>query len=121
MVVEYNGGSIEISDSVLKEIVYRNLSEILGINPEDSKAQKRLRKMINVTRTPEDHVIVNIKDLAVPYGEKITDFAKKIMERIKEDIERMTEIPVDAVNVEVTDVVEKERMEETLSSSDEES
>ncbi len=118
--MEYNGGQIEISDNVLKEIVFRNLADHLNVKVEDTKTVKKLRKMIQISRTPEDHVVVNIKGLAVPYGERIPDFVGALIKRIKDDIERMTEIPVEAVNVEVADVVEKEKMEETFYDEEEE-
>jgi len=109
--MEYHGGKIEISDNVLKEIVYRDLMEYMELQ-DDNKARKKLKKIVVIQRTPEDHVVVTIKSLKVPYGEKIPEYVKGLMEKIKEDVERMTELNVEAVNVQVEDVVEKEKLKE---------
>ncbi len=109
--MEYHGGKIEISDNVLKEIVYRDLMEYMELQ-DDPKTRKRLKKIVVIQRTPEDNVVVAIKSLKVPYGEKIPEYVKGLMEKIKEDIERMTELKVEAVNVQVEDVVEKEKLKE---------
>ena len=79
---------------------------------DDSRVRKKLKKIVVVQRTPEDHVVVNIRNFKVPYGEKITEYVKGLMEKIKEDIERMTELKVEAVNIQVEDVVEKEKLNE---------
>jgi len=103
--MEFEQGNINISDEVLKEIAFRSFLEILEINPEEKEA-KKLKKNIEIERTPEDSVIVYVKTVA-PYGKSIVEFGKKIMKNISENIQRMTEISVTAVNVSIVDVVEK--------------
>ncbi|ABR30707.1 hypothetical protein SU69_04320 [Thermosipho melanesiensis] len=101
--MEFEQGSINISDEVLKEIAFRSFIEIL--NPEE-KDVKKLKKNIEIERTPDDNVIVYVKTVA-PYGQSLVEFGKKIMKNISENIQRMTELQVTAVNVSITDVVEK--------------
>jgi len=103
--MEFEQGNINISDEVLKEIAFRSFLEILEINPNEKEA-KKLKKNIEIERTPDDSVIVYVKT-AAPYGKSIVEFGKRIMKNISENIQRMTEIPVTAVNVSVIDVVEK--------------
>ncbi|MBO8160765.1 MAG: Asp23/Gls24 family envelope stress response protein [Thermosipho sp. (in: Bacteria)] len=103
--MEFEQGNINISDEVLREIAFRSFLEIVEINP-DNKETKKLKKNIEIERTPDDNVIVYVKT-AAPYGQSIVEFGRKIMKNISENIQRMTEIPVTAVNVTITDVVEK--------------
>ncbi|SHH52808.1 Asp23/Gls24 family envelope stress response protein [Thermosipho atlanticus] len=103
--MEFEQGNINISDEVLKEIAFRSFLEILEISPNE-KETKKLKKSIEIERTPDDSVIVYVRT-AAPYGQSIVEFGKRIMKNITENIQRMTEIPVTAVNVTITDVVEK--------------
>ena len=102
-------GNIEISDSVIKEIAVRSVSEFLEISEE--KSIKKVKKSLSVQREPEGSVVVNLK-IDVPYGEPIPDYVSKLMEKLKNDIERMTELTVEAVNVTVEDIFEVSREEE---------
>ncbi|QTA38403.1 Asp23/Gls24 family envelope stress response protein [Thermosipho ferrireducens] len=102
--MEFEQGSINISDDVLKEIAFRSFLEVLEITPDD-KESKRLKKSVEIERTPEDGVIVYVKTSA-PYGKSIVEFGRKIMKNISENIQRMTELQVVAVNVTITDVTE---------------
>ncbi|MCD6267769.1 MAG: Asp23/Gls24 family envelope stress response protein [Thermotogaceae bacterium] len=102
-------GNIEISDSVIKEIAVRSVSEFLEISEE--KSIKKVKKSLSVQREPEGSVVVNLK-IDVPYGEPIPDYVSKLMEKLKNDIERMTELTVEAVNVTVEDIFEVPKEEE---------
>ena len=102
-------GNIEISDSVIKEIAVRSVSEFLEISEE--KSIKKVKKSLSVQREPEGSVVVNLK-IDVPYGEPIPDYVSKLMEKLKNDIERMTELTVEAVNVTVEDIFEVAKEEE---------
>ncbi len=112
-------GNIEISDSVIKEIAVRSVSEFLEIS--DEKDIKKVKKSLSIQREPEGSVVVNLK-IDVPYGEPIPDYVSKLMEKLKNDIERMTELTVEAVNVTVEDVFEvtKEEKEEVQGETAEE-
>ena len=111
--MEYNGGKIEISDSVIKEIIFRTAVEYMGLE-NDQKEQKKLRKNIVINRTPEDHLEITIKDIAAPYNTSLKKFAEDLMKKVKETVERMTEMIVDSVNVQIGDIIEPEQhVEET--------
>ncbi|ANQ53688.1 MULTISPECIES: Asp23/Gls24 family envelope stress response protein [Thermosipho] len=101
--MDFEQGSINISDDVLKEIAFRSFIEVLA---PDEKDVKKLKKSIEIERTPDDNVIVYVRTVA-PYGQSLVEFGKKIMKNISENIQRMTELQVSAVNVTITDVVEK--------------
>jgi len=98
-------GNITISDSVIIEIAYRAICSAYGIEPDD-KDFKKQRKNINVERTPEDNIIINIK-LDVPYGENIVDFSRNVMKNVNENVSQMTDKVVEAVNVTVNSIFEK--------------
>lgn len=98
-------GNITISDSVIIEIAYRAICSAYGVEPDD-KDFKKQRKNINVERTPEDNIIINIK-LEVPYGENIVDFSKNVMKNVTENVSQMTDKIVEAVNITVNNVFEK--------------
>jgi uncharacterized alkaline shock family protein YloU len=99
-------GNITVSDNVISEIAYRSICSVYGVEPDD-KEFKKLRKNISVERTPEDNVIINVK-LEAPYGENIPEFSKNIMKTITENVSQMTEKVVEAVNVVIIGVSERE-------------
>ncbi|MBB6062899.1 putative alkaline shock family protein YloU [Thermosipho japonicus] len=103
--MDFEQGSINISDEVLKEIAFRSFLEVLELSADDKDA-KKLKRNIEIERTPDDNVIVSVKTVA-PYGKSLVEFGKKIMQNISENIQRMTELQVSAVNVSIVDVVEK--------------
>ncbi len=121
--MEYQGGIIEISDSVLKEIVFRSAVEYMDLE-NHPKEQKKLRKNIGLQRTPEDHLIITLK-IAVPFKIKdkrnqIPEYVGNLMKKIKEDIERMTEMKIETIKVKVEEIVEKFEMGEEEEAEEEE-
>ncbi|KAF2958521.1 hypothetical protein AS159_02155 [Thermotoga sp. Ku-13t] len=107
-------GTIDISDNAIREIAFKSACSVLEFT--DEKKQKKLRKSIDIERTPEDNIIVSMK-ISVPFGKPLTEIARKLMEQVKLDIERMTDLQVVSVNVTIEDVEEststKEEEEET--------
>jgi uncharacterized alkaline shock family protein YloU len=103
--MEYNGGKIEISDNVIKEIIFRAAVEYMKIE-DNQREQKKLRKNIVIQRTPEDHLEITIKDVTAPYNTSLKKYAEELMEKIKETVERMTEMQVDSVNIQIGDISE---------------
>jgi len=99
-------GNVTVSDSVITEIAFRSICSVYGVEPEN-KDVKKFRKNIAVERTPEDNVIINVK-LEVPYGENILEFSRNIMKSIADNISQMTEKVVEAVNITVVGVSDKE-------------
>ena len=108
--MEYQGGIIEISDSVLKEIIFRSAVEYMELE-NSPKEQKKLKKNIGLQRTPEDSLIISLK-ISVPFKIKdkrnqIPQYVGNLMKKIKEDVERMTEMKVETIKVKVEEIVEK--------------
>ncbi|PLV60139.1 Asp23/Gls24 family envelope stress response protein [Thermotoga sp. KOL6] len=97
--------NIEISDGVIKEIAIRSIEEFLG--DVSSKVIKKIRKSLDVTRNPDDSLIIEFK-IDVPYGEPIPEYVSKLTEKVKHDIEMMTSMNVESINVVVENVFEKE-------------
>ncbi|MCD6550788.1 Asp23/Gls24 family envelope stress response protein [Thermotoga sp.] len=103
MAEEYK--NIEISDGVIKEIAIRSIEEFLG--DVGSKVIKKIRKSLDVTRNPDDSLVIEFK-IDVPYGEPIPEYVSKLTEKIKHDIEMMTSMRVESINVAVENVFERE-------------
>jgi uncharacterized alkaline shock family protein YloU len=101
--MEKGFGTIDISDNAIREIAFRGACSVLEI--DDEKKQKRLKKSIDVDRTPEDNIIVSMK-ITVPFGKPLIEIGRKLMEQVKLDIERMTDQQVVSVNVTIEDVEE---------------
>ncbi len=124
--MEYQGGTIEISDSVIKEIIFRSIVEYMDIG-DNAKEQKKLRKNIGLQRTPEDHLIITLK-ISVPFKIKdkrnqIPEYVGNLMKKLSEDVESMTEMKIESIKVKVEEIVEKfesESMEETQQEEEEE-
>ncbi|HEY8543040.1 MAG TPA: Asp23/Gls24 family envelope stress response protein [Pseudothermotoga sp.] len=98
-------GNIDISDNAIREIALRSVFSALEI--ADERKQKRIRKSLEIDRSPEDNITINLK-ISVPFGKPLVEIGQKIMERVKMDIERMTELQVVAVNVTIEDIEEGE-------------
>ncbi|MEN3008469.1 Asp23/Gls24 family envelope stress response protein [Pseudothermotoga sp.] len=101
--MEKGFGTIDISDNAIREIAFRSACSVLDLT--DERKQKKLRKSIDVDRTPEDSIIVSMK-VTAPFGRPFIEIARKLMEQVKLDIERMTDQQVIAVNVVIDDVEE---------------
>ncbi len=107
-------GNINIADSAIVEIVYRTLTELFNKNPDD-KEFKKYKKGIQVERTPEDNLIINLK-LDLPYGVNVKEFASNVMKNVAEKVYEMTEKNVESVNVFIQNIVEssQEKNEEEI-------
>ncbi len=105
-------GNINIADSAIVEIVYRTLSELFSRNPED-KEFKKYKKGIQVDRTPEDNLIINLR-LDLPYGVNVKEFSSNVMKNVSEKVYEMTEKNVESVNLFIQNIVEslQEKTEE---------
>jgi len=101
--MEKGFGTIDISDNAIREIAFRSACSVLEIT--DEKKQKKLKKSIDIERTPEDNIIVSMR-IAVPFGKSFVETGRKLMEQVKLDIERMTGQQVVSVNVTIEDVEE---------------
>lgn len=108
-------GKVSISRDVIATIAGLAATEVEGIAPPKGESFPRgeaARKLVEV-QLAEGRVRIAIK-VAVAYGHPVSEVAQRLQERIKEEVEKMTALPVDAVDVEVTRVVfpEEEPLEE---------
>ena len=131
--VSTSSDGIVISDDVVAVIAGASVSEIDGVYgmaggfaggiSEVLKGKKNLAKGIKVdTDNNKAKIDVNI---IVEYGARIPDVAFEIQKRVKNDVENMTGLVVDEVNVHVQGVnteklqEEDEEKEEKETSNDE--
>ena len=108
-------GKVSISREVIATIAGIAATEVDGIAPPKGEAFPRgeaARKLVE-TQLAEGRVRIGIK-VAVIYGHPVHEVVQKLQEKIKEEVEKMTALPVEAVDVEVTRVVfpEEEHLEE---------
>jgi uncharacterized alkaline shock family protein YloU len=99
-------GKVSISRDVIATIAGLAAAEVEGIAPPKGEAFPRgeaARKLVE-THLADGRVRIAIK-VSVIYGHPVHEVAQKLQERIKEEIEKMTALPVEAVDVEVTRVV----------------
>lgn len=108
---ETNGGNIKISDEVIITIASVAVSEIDGVSSTgsgfvDGIARKLTKKPvtsgIKATITEED-VSVDIS-IVVKYGVRIPEVAWNVQDAIKKEVELMTGLKVDKVNVRVVGI-----------------
>ena len=118
--VSTSSDGIVISDDVVAVIAGASVSEINGVYgmaggfaggiSEVLKGKKNLAKGIKVdTDNNKAKIDVNI---IVEYGARIPDVAFEIQKRVKNDVENMTGLVVDEVNVHVQGVNTEKLQEE---------
>ena len=108
-------GKVSISRDVIATIAGLAATEVDGIAPPKGESFPRgeaARKLVDV-QLADGRVRIGIK-VAVVYGHPVSEVAQRLQEKIKEEVEKMTALPVDAVEVEVIRVVfpEEEPLEE---------
>ncbi|KNF09607.1 hypothetical protein CLPU_2c00580 [Gottschalkia purinilytica] len=87
-------GKYTISDSVI-----RDLAKFVANNSDG------IHKIYNIyTKNYKEGVVISL-NVAIKYGNKITDFIKKVQEKIGQEVEQMTSINVLAVNVTIKRIV----------------
>ena len=123
---EGDKGNVGISKDVVTAIAGIAISEIDGIanlRPGDSAFRRGegMKRYVD-TNVEGDSVSVTVRITAL-YGNPIHKVAKQVQTRIKAEIERMTGLRVDAVNVDVQRLVEAdaaaEESDEECESSEE--
>jgi len=117
---EIEKGNVGISKDVVTAIAGIAISEIDGIanlRAGDSSFRRGegMKRYVD-TSVEGDTVTVTVR-ITVLYGNAIHKVAKQVQTRIKAEIEKMTGLRVDAVNVDVQRLVEAESQ---LEESDEE-
>lgn len=110
-------GYIEVSESFYQEIAYRAICELLGLDKEN-KETKALKKNILVKKqppsevstgpsgpgaTPKEAVQLTI-GLSAKFGEDLLGFCNKVAQKVLEEVKRITEMNVVAINIRILDV-----------------
>ena len=104
-------GHVNISDDVIGIITNIAASEVKGISLQGSFAgdlaeilgKKNMTKGVRVDIT-EDNVVTVDLNIMVDFGIVIPDVAWTVQEKVKTAIEDMTDLKVDAINVNVLGV-----------------
>ncbi len=113
--VEGDKGSVGISKDVVTAIAGIAISEVDGIanlRAGDSAFRRGEGMKRYVDTTVEGDTVTVTVRITVLYGNPIHKVAKQVQTRIKAEIERMTGLRVDAVNVDVQRLVEAEEDED---------
>ncbi|MGC9529288.1 MAG: Asp23/Gls24 family envelope stress response protein [Candidatus Bipolaricaulaceae bacterium] len=99
-------GKVSISKDVIATIAGIAAADVKGIaSPRGGAFPKgeAARRLVE-TELAEGRVRISVK-ASVVYGHPVRDVAQQLQERIKSEVEKMTALPVDAVDVEITRVV----------------
>lgn len=113
--VEGDTGSVGISKDVVTAIAGIAISEIDGIanlRAGDSAFRRGEGMKRYVDTTIEGDAVTVTVRITVLYGNPIHKVAKQVQTRIKAEIEKMTGLRVDAVNVDVQRLLEAEEAAE---------
>ncbi len=99
-------GQISISRDVIATIAGLAASDVAGVAPPKGGAMPRgdaVRRLVDV-EIAEGHVKLTLK-VGVLHGRAIQEVAQALQTSVKNEVEKMTALPVDEVDVEVVRVV----------------
>lgn len=99
-------GRISISRDVIATIAGLAAVEVNGVAPPKGGALPRgeaVRRLVDVDLS-EGHVKLTLR-VGVLYGHPVQEVSQGLQSRVKAEVEKMTALPVDEVNVEVVRVV----------------
>ncbi|WP_066901462.1 Asp23/Gls24 family envelope stress response protein [Streptobacillus notomytis] len=120
-----NFGRIEISPSVINDIVLESVSEVDGvicISDKTSKSNginmlKNLTKLGNAkfidVELGETECVIDL-GIVVEFGKNIVEVVKAFQEVVKTNVEKLTEIKVNEINVNVTNIVKINKEEKNV-------
>ncbi len=109
---DFQNGSVSISEDVVSTITNIALNEIEGIAKvstgltggiTEKLGMKNLTK--GISTIIEDGFVKIEADIAIEYGNNIKEVSLKAQKSIKENIETMTEMTVDKIDINVVEVV----------------
>ncbi|MDI3471938.1 MAG: hypothetical protein PWQ20_656 [Thermotogaceae bacterium] len=103
-------GEINIADNVILDIATVALSKVEDVYVDDRKNIKKLKRNISIQHEgegDEEKLIINIKT-NVKYGRSLLDIAKDIQKILKEEVQNLTGIEVNEVNVKIEDIIFEE-------------
>lgn len=97
-----NNGKIIISETVVKQIIVQTLKDISGVigiakQNKGNFFKKNFQDSLEVEMTDSECVID--MQISVIYGENIINISNQIQEKVKLNIENLTEIKVKEINV----------------------
>jgi uncharacterized alkaline shock family protein YloU len=103
-------GRIEISEAVIRDIAIHSYMEFLKFDPKEGKARKEAKSTVDIdldekvdgTKTVKINVNTKIK-----YGVSIPSYARKMQEKLKNDVESFSGIKVEDVSITIEDVYEE--------------
>lgn len=103
-------GRIEISEAVIRDIAIHSYIEFLKFDPKEAKARKEAKSTVDidldekVDGTKTVKITVNTK---IKYGVSIPSHARKMQEKLKNDVESFSGIKVEDVSITIEDVYEE--------------
>lgn len=109
---EFEDGSVHISDNVLRTIANIATAEIGGVGGLSGGIAEDIVEIFGVKNhmkgvridTVGDSIVLNLS-IIVNYGSKIMELSKSVQASVKQAVETMTGLDVDAVNIEVLGVL----------------
>lgn len=115
-----NDGIVKISEDVISVIAGIAASEIEGVAGMNTTIVAGFTEMISGKKNPSKGVKITLEEgnptidlsVAVEFGVKINEVAKKIQDNVKRTIEAMTGLSVNAVNIYIEDIIVPKREEE---------
>jgi uncharacterized alkaline shock family protein YloU len=105
--IEGESGRINIAKDVISAIAVLAACEVPGVfapTGEPFPQGPAARRHVDTELLGGDRVRLSLR-IAVEYGRVIPEVVQELQEKIKTEVERMTALPVEAVDVEVTRVV----------------
>lgn len=99
-------GRISIAKDAVATIAALALAEVPGVLSPSGETLSRETTALRCVETQllEGRVRLTLR-IAVEFGQAIPEVAQKLQEKVKTEVERMTALPVEAVDVEVLRVV----------------
>jgi len=105
--IEGESGRINIAKDVISAVAVLPACEVPGVFAPTGEPFPRglaARRHVDVELLGGDRVRLSLR-IAVEYGRVVPEVVQELQQRIKTEVERMTALPVEAVDVEVTRVV----------------
>ena len=98
-------GKITIASGAIAQIVAETARECYGVVAMAGPKwlPERVRRGIEIRRGPGDEVTIDLH-VVVEYGLNLAEVASSVRNRVSYEVERMTGLPVRAVEVHVDDV-----------------
>lgn len=112
------GGQIEIAEEVIGVIAVTAALEVEGISNTVSKSfveffgKKSQTKCIKIDKD-ENSVEINM-EIIVKFGTKVPEVAIKVQSKVKNALETMTGMTVNAVNITVTGIIKEKPCKEEV-------